>query len=319
MDERTLISKYLSILAKNNPSSKNLNDDVFFDKSKGLVISVDTYNEGVHFINFNNPEMVLKKVIRSSISDLICKGVKPKFYFLSASGSKNIFNRQNILKIVKTLKSEQRKFNIKISGGDTCNSKITSFTLISLGYAKRIVERNNSRNGDDIYVTGNIGDSFVGLKILKKVYKSNKLQKNYFVNKYYCPEIPYNFYKVIQKYANTSIDISDGLFDDLQKLINRQKIGCKVFLDKIPISKNLKLYLNMASRKKINLIHHGDDYQIIFTAPKKFRNKIVNLSKKMNQKITIIGEISAKLRDINIIEGKNVTKRSKFKGYSHYL
>ena len=319
MDERTLISKYLSILAKNNPSSKNLNDDVFFDKSKGLVISVDTYNEGVHFINFNNPEMVLKKVIRSSISDLICKGVKPKFYFLSASGSKNIFNKQNILKIVKTLKSEQRKFNIKISGGDTCNSKITSFTLISLGYAKRIVERNNSRNGDDIYVTGNIGDSFVGLKILKKVYKSNKLQKNYFVNKYYCPEIPYNFYKVIQKYANTSIDISDGLFDDLQKLINKQKIGCKVFIDKIPISKNLKLYLNMTFRKKINLIHHGDDYQIIFTAPKKFRNKIVNLSKKMNQKITMIGEISSKLRDINIIEGKNVTKQSKFKGYSHYL
>ena len=317
MDERTLISKYLSILAKNNPSSKNLNDDVFFDKSKGLVISVDTYNEGVHFINFNNPEMVLKKVIRSSISDLICKGVKPKFYFLSASGSKNIFNRQNILKIVKTLKSEQRKFNIKISGGDTCNSKITSFTLISLGYAKRIVERNNSRNGDDIYVTGNIGDSFVGLKILKKVYKSNKLQKNYFVNKYYCPEIPYNFYKVIQKYANTSIDISDGLFDDLQKLINKQEIGCKVFLDKIPISTNLKLYLNMTFRKKINQIYHGDDYQIIFTAHKRFRNKIFNLSKKMNQKISMIGEISAKLRDINIVEGKNVTKLTKFKGYSH--
>ena len=317
MNEHTLISKYLSTLSKNNPSSKDLNDDVFFDKSKGLVISVDTYNEGVHFINFNNPEMVLKKVIRSSISDLICKGVKPKFYFLSASGSKNSFNKQNILKIVKTLKSEQKKFNIKISGGDTCNSKIVSFTLISLGYAKRIVERNNSRNGDDIYVTGNIGDSFVGLKILKKDYKSNKLQKKYFVNKYYCPEIPHNFYKVIQKYANTSIDISDGLFDDLQKLINKQEIGCKVFLDKVPISTNLKLYLNMTFRKKINQIYHGDDYQIIFTAHKRFRNKIFNLSKKMNQKISMIGEISAKLRDINIVEGKNVTKLTKFKGYSH--
>ena len=319
MDEHTLISKYLSILSKNNPASKNLNDDVFFDKSKGLVVSVDTYNEGVHFINFNNPEMVLKKVIRSSISDIICKGVKPKFYFLSASGPKNLFTKQKIIKVVKTLKSEQKKFNIKISGGDTCNSKIVSFTLISLGYAKRIVERNNSRDKDDIYVTGNIGDSFVGLNILKKVYKSNKLLKRYFVNKYYCPEIPHNYYKVIQKFANTSIDVSDGLFDDLQKLINTQKIGCKIYLDKIPISKNLKLYLDMTRKKKINQIYHGDDYQIIFTASKKVRKRIINLSKKMNQKITMIGEISTKLRYINLIDGKNVVKLSKFRGYSHSL
>ena len=319
MDEHTLISKYLSILTKNNPASKNLNDDVFFDKSKGLVVSVDTYNEGVHFINFNNPEMVLKKVIRSSISDIICKGVKPKFYFLSASGPKNLFTKPKILKVVETLKSEQKKFNIKISGGDTCNSKIVSFTLISLGYAKRIVERNNSRDKDDIYVTGNIGDSFVGLNILKKVYKSNKSLKRYFVNKYYCPEIPYNYYKVIQKFANTSIDVSDGLFDDLQKLIDTKKIGCKVYLDKIPISKNLKLYLDMTRKKKINQIYHGDDYQIIFTASKKVRKQIINVSKKMNQKITMIGEISKKLRYINLIDGKNVVKLGKFRGYSHSL
>ena len=319
MNEHTLISKYLSILSKNNPSSKNLNDDVFFDKSKGLAISVDTYNEGVHFINFDNPEMILRKVIRSSISDLICKGVKPKYYFLSASGSKNLFNKKKILKIVKTLKSEQKKFNIKISGGDTCNSKIVSFTLISLGYAKHIVERNNSKDRDDIYVTGNIGDSFVGLKILKKVYKSNKLQKKYFVNKYYCPEIPYNYYKVVQKFANSSIDVSDGLFDDLQKLINKQKVGCKVYVDKIPISNNLKSYLKTTRKKKIDQIYHGDDYQIIFTAPKFFRSRIISLSKKMNQKITLIGMISAKLSSINIVNGKKVIKLGKFKGYSHTL
>ena len=193
MNEEFLINSYLKKLSKNNPSSLNLNDDVFFDKTKKLVISVDTYNEGIHFIDFTNPEMVLKKVIRSSISDIICKGVKPKFYFLSASGPKNLFTKPKILKVIRILKSEQKKFNIKISGGDTCNSKIVSFTLISLGYAKRIVERNNSRDKDDIYVTGNIGDSFVGLNILKKVYKSNKSLKRYFVNKYYCPEIPYNY------------------------------------------------------------------------------------------------------------------------------
>ena len=71
MHEFQLIKKYFSGIVKQNKSALNLNDDVFFDKSKNLVISVDTYNEGVHFINFKKPDLVIKKIIRSSISDLI--------------------------------------------------------------------------------------------------------------------------------------------------------------------------------------------------------------------------------------------------------
>ena len=90
MHEFELINRYFSKLSSNNKSSLELNDDVFFDKSKRLVISVDTYVEGIHFINFQNPDLVIKKIIRSSISDLICKGVKPKYYFISGSGNKNL-------------------------------------------------------------------------------------------------------------------------------------------------------------------------------------------------------------------------------------
>ena len=82
MHEFELISKYFSKLSKTNKSSLNLNDDVFFDKKKGLVISIDTYNQGSHFIDFKKPDQILKKIIRSSISDLVCKGVLPKFYWL---------------------------------------------------------------------------------------------------------------------------------------------------------------------------------------------------------------------------------------------
>ena len=86
MDEFELINKYFSKLSKNNKSALNLNDDVFFDKKKGIVISVDTYNIGTHFVNFKSPDLVINKVLRTSISDIICKGVKPKFYFISGSG-----------------------------------------------------------------------------------------------------------------------------------------------------------------------------------------------------------------------------------------
>ena len=98
MHEFELINKYFLKLTKNNPGSKKLNDDVFFDKTNKLVVSVDTYVEGNHFINFKKPELVIKKVIRSSISDLICKGVFPKYYFISASGNSKNFTKSNLLK-----------------------------------------------------------------------------------------------------------------------------------------------------------------------------------------------------------------------------
>ena len=97
MQEFDLIKKYFSQLSNNNKSSLNLNDYVFFDKSKELVISVDTYIEGIHFVNFKYPNLVIKKIIRSSISDLICKGVKPRYYFISGSGNKISFSNKNLV------------------------------------------------------------------------------------------------------------------------------------------------------------------------------------------------------------------------------
>ena len=112
MNEFELIKKHLSTLTTKSKSSLNLNDDVFFNKSNKLVVSVDTYVEGNHFINFKKPDLVIKKIIRSSISDLLSKGVRPKYYFLSSSGNSIVFNKSNLIKISKSLKEEQNKYNI---------------------------------------------------------------------------------------------------------------------------------------------------------------------------------------------------------------
>ena len=174
MHEFQLIKKYFSSIVKQNKSALNLNDDVFFDKKKELVISIDTYNEGYHFIDFKYPDLVIKKIIRSSISDLICKGVKPKFYFISGSGNKRSFSKKNLSLMSKSLRNEQKKYGIFLCGGDTTYSNKLSFSITSIGYSKNIIYRNNAKLNDDIYVTGNLGDSYVGLQILKKKIKFNK-------------------------------------------------------------------------------------------------------------------------------------------------
>ena len=317
MNEFKIINDYFKVLSKKNPAAKNLNDDVFFDNKNGMVISIDTYNSNVHFKGFKYPYLIIKKIIRSSLSDIICKGVIPKYYFLSGGGNKNTFTKRNLSLISKSLKEEQKKYSIKIGGGDTVYSKIPTFTVTTIGFSKSIIERNKAKIKDDIYVTGNLGDSFLGLKFIKNnIIGPKKLQK-YFINKYYCPEIPFNFSKKLKNFANTSIDISDGLISDMYRLINKQNLSFEIDLNSIPISRNLTTYLKNNNKKKQELVFNGDDYQLLFTSSKKNRRKISAIAQKMNQKITIIGKINNSYKSNILKLGNKSLKLAKYKGYSH--
>ena len=317
MHEFDIIKKYFSKLSSNNKNSLSLNDDVFFDKSNKLVISVDTYVDKSHFFNFENPDLIIKKILRSSISDLICKGVKPKYYFISGSGNKKTFKKSNLKKISQSLKQEQKKFGIHISGGDTVFSNKLSFTIISIGFSSNIVFRNKAKFNDDIYVTGSLGDSYMGLQILKKKLFLKKDLKKYFLKKYYLPELYSSLTKKLLNFANTSIDISDGLFADLDKLINRQKLSYKIYISNIPISKNLKKIILLKKLKKVNFVSKGDDYQILFTASKKKSRIIKRTFKSLGIKISKIGNISSGAQKSQIIDEKGNKIAIKNKGHFH--
>jgi thiamine-monophosphate kinase len=317
MHEFDLIRNYFQKLSKKSPSALNLNDDVFFDKKNRLVVSVDTYTEGNHFIDFKKPDLVIKKIIRSSISDLICKGVKPKYYFISGSGNKKSFSKSNLLKISKSLNQEQNKYKISLNGGDTVFSNKLSFTITSIGFANNIVYRNKAKINDDIYVSGNLGDSFLGLLILKNKLKINNRLKKYFIDQYFMPNIQSNLTDQINKFANTSIDISDGLLADLDKMINNQKLSYKLFLDDIPISNNLKKIIDLKKLPKINYISNGDDYQVLFTASKDKVRIIKKIASNCRVKITKIGSIQSHVEKSSVVDTKNVKIRLKNKGYLH--
>ena len=81
---------------------------------------------------------------------------------------KRLFQK-NLSKISNSLKQEQNKYSINLCGGDTVYSKKLSFTITSIGFSDKIILRNKAKINDNIYVTGNLGDSFIGLKVLKKI------------------------------------------------------------------------------------------------------------------------------------------------------
>ena len=317
MHEFELIKNYFQKLSKKSPSALSLNDDVFFDKKNRLVVSVDTYTEGNHFIDFKRPELVIKKIIRSSISDLICKGVVPKYYFISGSGNKKSFSKSNLSKISKSLNDEQNKYKIFLSGGDTVFSNKLSFTITSIGFSKSIIHRNKAKINDDIYVSGNLGDSYLGLLVLKNKIKVNSSLSKYFTSQYYMPNIQLKLSKHIKKFANTSIDISDGLLADLDKMINVQKLSYKVNLEDIPISNNLKKILFLKKLAKANYISNGDDYQVLFTASKNKMRIIRKIASNCRVKLTKIGSIQSHIEKSSIVDNKNVKISLKKKGYSH--
>ena len=317
MHEFKLINNYFSKISRKNKSALNLNDDVFFDRNKGLVVSIDTYIDGVHFNNFKSPNLVIKKIIRSSISDLICKGVKPKFYFISGSGNKKTFSKKNLSQISKTLKNEQQIYDLDLCGGDTTYSNKLSFTITSLGYSKKIIYRNKAYLNDDIYVTGNLGDSFIGLQVLKNKINLNKKISKFFIKKYYHPDIQIKLTNYLFKFANTSIDISDGLIGDLEKMINKQNFSFLINESKIPISSNLNKLILKKRLKKLNVVTNGDDYQILFTANSNKNRIIKQISKNLGVKITKIGKIISGKRKSRIIGAKGKQIKDISRAYVH--
>ena len=121
----------------------------------------------------------------------------------------------------------------------------------------------------------------------------------------------------MHKFANTSMDISDGLISDMNKLINKQKLSFNINVNKIPISKNLEFYFKKYKKLIKQFLFSGDDYQILFTAPQKKRLLIKSVGKRMNQKFTIIGKIDNGYKKNSIKLDNKPINLSKFKGYSH--
>ena len=132
------------------------------------------------------------------------------------------------------------------------------------------------------------------------------------------PSINLKMIDFLHKFANTSIDISDGLLTDLDKMIKQQKYGLLIRLDNIKISNQLKKFLSNNKRFKIeNTIFNGDDYEIIFTSHKKNRSLINKYAKNKNLKIQRIGKILKKHEDSRILKGNKKFKISKNLGYIH--
>ena len=313
--EPEIINNYLKNLTFKNKNSLNLEDDVFYDSKKKIIFSTDTFEENTHFLNSKNPKKFVKKIFRAAISDILSKGIQPITYFLSLS--LNHVSKKWLTIFKNELARDSKKFSIFLGGGDTIKSKNLSISISVLGNTRtKPILRSGAKINDDIYITGNLGDSYVGLRVLLKKQKLGK-HNEYYKKCYQEPVLSFNFSKFLNKFATASMDISDGLIKDASCLSKSSKCELNIDFHKLPFSDKTKF---LAKKKKINLLNifsRGDDYQILFTAPKKYRRYISRISKKTSTKVSLIGIIKRGM-GVKVAKANQIIKLSGNKsGYIH--
>jgi thiamine-monophosphate kinase len=319
MKEFQLIEKFFKPLTKSNKAAQGLIDDVAkisLKKNEELVLSKDLFVEDVHFLAKDGAFKIASKLLRANLSDLASSGAKPLHYVLGFSKNKNT-DENFFLEFARGLKLLQDEFSLSLIGGDTVSSDKLFFSITIFGVAKKgkILSRSQAQVGDLIFVSGTIGDAFLGRTLLKS---DKYLRDRHF---FPTPRIKLGEQLLKKNLSQCAIDISDGLLSDLRHICQSSELAAEINLDQVPISASAKKILQKNSQIKIlDLASAGDDYELIFSVNPKNLQKVYRLRKALGLDLTCIGEFKNsddKKFSLNVYDKKNQKIQIKKFGYEH--
>ena len=308
MDEHLLIQKYFSDIGSAYLAERNVEVSVGDDSSilnlnsdLQYVNSIDTSIEDIHFLNSMSPRDIAYRSCAVALSDLAACGANPSWYSIALTFPEveDIWLENFSL----GLKDFSDEYKIPLVGGDTTKGKL-SVTVQVMGEVEKekALLRSGAKENDLIYVSGIIGDAFLQLRELQK----SQNQDTGF-DAYLHPKAQIALGLELIDIANSAIDISDGLIQDLNLICKSSDVGAKVYLSMIPTS---------VEDKTLELINSGDDYQICFTASAINSTKIKYISERLGVPITEIGKITNSKELILLdYEGNKMELGS---GYSHF-
>ena len=310
--EFSLIDKYFNL--HKTKAYRGIGDDAALikkDTNYLWAISTDMLNENTHFFQNTDPFNLGWKALAVNISDIYAMGGVPKFALLAIALPK--IKAGWMEEFSNGLFSCAKKYGVELIGGDTTKGPLSiSICILGEVLKKNALLRSNAKKEDDIWVTGELGLAALGLaKLQKKIQLPKSLSKKA-IGALEKPMLHSSIIKIMARLSNSAIDISDGLIADLSHILKASKVGADLSLKDIPMNPWLK------KNKLIDIgLSGGDDYQLLFTTPKKNRNKINLLSKVRSIKLTRIGSIK-KDKSLKIIDNKGMLYKTKKKGYDHF-
>ena len=327
LDEFAIIARYFAPLAS-TPGALGLRDDgavLAPPEGHELIVTCDTIVEGVHFHADDPPESVGHKALAVNLSDLAAKGARPYAYLLSLT-LPGTPSPQWLEGFAAGLHALQEEAGIALVGGDTTATRGTlSMTVTALGLVPRgtAVPRRGAKPGDRLYVTGSIGDAYLGLRLLQQPDLAQSLNLNaddvgFLIDRYQRPQARTALALVIRNCAESAIDISDGLVGDIEKLCVVSRVGANIALNAIPLSTAARKAVTQDATLLDRLITAGDDYEVVVAVPGASGAKFEAEAAKAGVEVTAIGAIVAGEGTVTVRDPEGRPIELTGKGFSHF-
>lgn len=298
LGEFDLIARYLAPLSAAAPGAFKLGDDaaiVPVPPGEELVVTTDAMIEGVHFLAKDGPERIARKLLRVNLSDLAAKGAKPVGYQL-VLGMSGEPDEDWLSKFCEGLRRDQDAFGFPLYGGDTVRSPagvmlaVTAFGSLPAG---SMLRRSGAQAGDDLYVSGSIGDAALGLetKLNHRLFSSAAML--FFDSRLHIPTPRLALGQGLRGLAHAALDVSDGLVQDAGHIATQSGLRAVIEAAAVPLS--------LATRQAVQddpdllevVLTGGDDYELLFTASPSRAMQIAALSRSVGIAITRIGRLEA--------------------------
>jgi thiamine-monophosphate kinase len=298
----------LAPLTRGAPGALGLKDDCARLTPKSgcdLVLKTDPVRAGVHFFEDDPPTAIACKSLAVNVSDLVAKGAEPVAYLMALSFPEAP-THQWVAEFVRGLHEAQTEFGCHLIGGDTDRAggplSIT-VTVIGEVAAGRMVRRDTARAGDAVYVSGHLGDAALGLMLHREARDGRMALRNRWgladsaaielMKRYMRPTPRLSLSAIVRDHARASMDVSDGVVKDLERMCKASGVGADVDADRLPLSPVAAGVLQRETDLFARVVSAGDDYEILTAVAPDQCAAFEAASASAGTPVTLIGQFRA--------------------------
>ncbi|MGB7405616.1 MAG: thiamine-phosphate kinase [Pacificimonas sp.] len=275
-------------------AARNLQDDAAVwlpPLGRELVLTHDVIACGVHYLPDDDPSDIAWKLVAVNLSDLAAKGAVPSGVLigLTLTDEDDAWIERFASGLVRVL----NEHDTQLFGGDTVRAKgATSLGCTAIGHVARGVAlaRGGAQGGDDLWVTGTIGDAGLGLAI-----RQGEGEANAFLERRY--RLPFPRLAVGQALftagVTAAMDVSDGLLIDADRMATASALALEIDLARVPLSDEAETRLSDGTKGRLQAATAGDDYELLFAAPSNARARIESLCNAKRLRVTRVGSFRA--------------------------
>jgi thiamine-monophosphate kinase len=276
--------------------------------------------EGIHFdLKWTSLFALGVKTLAVNLSDIAAMGGVPG-YLLVSLGIPAGFHSEQVEELYRGIKTLSSKTGVALIGGDTSVAPSLIISACLIGHAPyQPIRRRGAKAGNDIYVTGTIGDSAMGLELLRNGRARPKIRPVAFLIRRHQQPTPRTAVGALlarERLATAMIDISDGLVQDLGHICKASGTGARIWEEKLPLS---TAYRKLAAKQgSIYALSGGEDYELLFCARRRDRARIDKIQQQTHVPITRIGACTSSRDGIKVMDAAGKPLVLSLKGHDHF-